>query len=178
MNIGILALQGAVEPHKEKLSRLGVTPIEVRRSDALLGIEGIILPGGESSTMLKLLKLNHLWGPLKEFAGMRPTWGVCAGAILLAKDVSAPKQESLEIIDIAIERNAYGRQLESFTDTITTTEHWPDREPTEEVFIRSPRICKVGDSVTTLATHKGRPVMIEQGYIFCHNVSSGAHRFG
>ena len=92
--IGILALQGAVGPHEDKLRSLGVTPVQVRRSRDLEGLKGIILPGGESTTMIHLLKLNELWDDLKIFVRQRPAWGVCAGAILLAKTVTSPSQQS------------------------------------------------------------------------------------
>src|SRR5688572_7061155 len=100
MVIGILALQGAVEPHSEKLERLNVSCRYVKKPEHLEGLAGIILPGGESSSMIHLLKLNQLWNPLKEFIQSKPAWGVCAGTILLAREVSHPKQISLDAMDI------------------------------------------------------------------------------
>ena len=98
MKVGILALQGAVQPHEAKLKILGVTPIQVRYPEQLEDLSGIILPGGESTTMIHLLKLNQLWEPLKTFVHSKPTWGICAGSILLAEKVSHPAQESLDAL--------------------------------------------------------------------------------
>ena len=110
----ILALQGAVEPHARKLSCLGIDSVMVIRTRHLDGLSGLILPGGESTTMIHLLGLNDLWEPLRLFAAGRPCLGVCAGAILLAKEVVGPTQASLGLMNIKVKRNAYGRQIESF----------------------------------------------------------------
>lgn len=165
MNIGILALQGAVEPHKQKLRELGVGVTEVRTPSDLQSLSGIILPGGESTTFLHLMKLNELIKPLTDLALRRPIWGVCAGAIVLAKEVSRPTQSSLQIIDISIERNAYGRQIDSFIDQITPVSHpgIPDWKPQEGVFIRAPRIKSTGPRVSVLFMHHDEPVMVEEG---------------
>ena len=161
MKIGILALQGAVEPHKKKLEQLGAKVIEVRTPQDLDGLHGIILPGGESTTFIHLLHLNSLWEPLKKFASERPTWGVCAGAILLAKKVSHPAQESLGLMDISIERNAFGRQVDSFIDLLVpTADIW---QPMEGVFIRAPRVREVGPGIRINFTWKDEPVMLEAG---------------
>lgn len=165
MKIGILALQGAVTPHAEKLAELGAEPVEVRTPADLVGLRGIILPGGESSSMIKLLKLNRLWEPLAEFAAHHPTWGVCAGAILLASEVSHPVQESLAKLDIAVSRNAFGRQNESFIDQLEPTNDWLDDESLEGVFIRAPRITKVTGGAKTLLAWRAEPVMVEQGHL-------------
>lgn len=161
MVIGILALQGAVNPHVEKLESLGVTSKLVRREGDLKDIQGIILPGGESTTMIHLLKLNDLWNPLQEFVRTKPTWGICAGAILLASEVSNPNQVSLGAVDISVERNAYGRQLESFISPLEPTPHWSSKETVSGVFIRAPQINRVGPKVRVLLTHEERPVLIE-----------------
>lgn len=163
MVIGILALQGAVEPHREKLSTLGVASRFVRQSKDLIGLSAIILPGGESSTMLHLLKLHGLWDDLKKFAQTQPTWGLCAGAILLANEVSSPAQDSLEALDIGIVRNAYGRQSESFISELKPTSEWTDSEGVEGFFIRAPKISRVGSQVKTLFTFGGEPVMVQKG---------------
>ena len=163
MKVGILALQGAVEPHVEKLKCLNVIPVEVRTPAELEGLSGIILPGGESTTMLHLLGLNGLWEPLKKFVHEKPAWGVCAGAILLAKTVSQPAQPSLGAINIEVNRNAFGRQRESFVSILTPTENWADREPVEGVFIRAPRITAVLGGVRVLLSYKDEPVMVEEG---------------
>ena len=167
LKIGVLALQGAVEPHFEKLEKLGATPILVKKENDLEGLAGIILPGGESTTILHLLKLNQLWNPLKTFAEKRPTWGICAGAILLAKEVSHPVQDSLAILSAAVERNAYGRQVASFIGPLEPTPFGKERfgsEPIEGVFIRAPKFHKLGTGVMNLFEQAGEPVMIQQGH--------------
>lgn len=163
--VGILALQGAVSPHEEKLRSLGVLTIQVRKPEHLLGLGGIILPGGESTAMIHLLKLNGLWEPLKKFVKTTPTWGVCAGSILLAKHVLNPSQESLETMEIEVERNAFGRQTESFISPVQPTSAWDGREPIEGIFIRAPRIRKTFGSTRVLFTLKDEPVMVEAEHL-------------
>ena len=166
MKIGILALQGAVQPHQEKLRELGIDAPEVRRREDLAGVDGIILPGGESSTMLKLLNINQMWDDFRSFVAEKPAWGICAGAILLAKHVSNPEQESLGAIDMDVERNAYGRQLDSFiTDHMQIDKAFPDGAGQEGVFIRAPRFTRLGPSVQTLITCRNDPVMVTSGHI-------------
>lgn len=166
MLIGILALQGAVEPHEQKLKQLGSQIRRVKTPDHLTGLSGIILPGGESSTMIHLLKLNSLWEPLNEFVQEKRTWGICAGAILLAKQVTSPEQASFQAIDISVERNAYGRQSESFsTFDLIPTEDWYNDKKVEGVFIRAPKILEVRSPARTLFKFKGEPVLVEQGKV-------------
>lgn len=165
MDIGILALQGAVQPHAKKLKDLGVTPREVRTPQELQGLAGIILPGGESSTMIHLLRLNQLWGPLGQFLDEKPSWGVCAGAILLARNVDHPKQASFGKLNLTAVRNAFGRQLESFIADVETTTNWkvPGKEGRlEGVFIRAPRFEELGADVEVLALWNGEPVFVRQ----------------
>lgn len=162
MKIGILALQGAVEPHELKLKQLGVDVCKVRRAEHLSLLSGIILPGGESSTMLHLLQLNQLWSPLKEFISQKPAWGICAGTILLANHVSHPEQPSFHAIHISVERNAYGRQNESFVSDVLPTENWYNDKPVEGVFIRAPKILEVKAPAKVLLTFKNEPVMVEE----------------
>jgi pyridoxal 5'-phosphate synthase pdxT subunit len=162
VKIGVLDLQGAVVPHREKLEALGVTPVLVKVPADLHSISGIILPGGESTAMIHLLKLNGLWEPLKDFTRVKPTWGVCAGAILLAAKVTCPTQECFHAIEMSIERNAYGRQIDSFVGEIEPTGDWISGNKLEAVFIRAPRISDVNGSVKTLFTHAGRPVLVQQ----------------
>jgi len=164
MLIGILALQGAVEPHAVKLDSLGVKTRPVKKIDDLDGLSGLILPGGESSTMIHLLKLHGLWGNLEDFARRKPVWGLCAGAILLAKKVSSPAQESLGALDISVTRNAYGRQTESFVDSLVPMNPLKNLEPCEGVFIRAPRIEQVGQKVEILYEWSHEPVMVQQGF--------------
>lgn len=161
LRIGILALQGAVEPHARKLSELEVTPIPVREESDLSSLSGIILPGGESTTMLRLIAMNRLWQPLKNFVTEKPTWGLCAGVILLAKSVVNPRQESLGVLDICVARNGYGRQRESFIDTITPTSRWPHSTPFESIFIRAPRILESGPLCEVLFFWHNEPVMVK-----------------
>lgn len=163
MIIGILALQGAVEPHEDKFKSLGVATRQVKHSKDLIGLSGIILPGGESTTVLHLLKLHGLWDDLKTFVSAKPSWGLCAGAILLAQDVSSPAQDSLKALDIGIIRNAYGRQSESFICSLEPTSHWIESESIEGVFIRAPKINRVGSQVKILFTFGGEPVMVQKG---------------
>jgi 5'-phosphate synthase pdxT subunit len=184
MNVGILALQGAVTPHKEKLRALGVTATEVRMPADLQNIQGLIIPGGESSTFLHLLKLNKLWEPLKDFVREKPTWGICAGAILLAKNVSHPEQESLDALDIDIERNAYGRQISSFVDDLSPSKNWPkENEFKEGVFIRAPIIKRVGAEVKPLFMHGKDTVMVQSKNVLASTFhpeltdSTGVHEY-
>ena len=166
MEIGILALQGAVEPHKKKLLELGATPVEVRVPSDLGRISGLILPGGESSAMVHLAKLNQIWEPLGVFAKTKPIWGVCAGAILLAREVTHPAQPSLNAIDIAVARNAFGRQLDSFIAPLDAGPDWNGPLGVEGVFIRAPRITAVGPHTKVLFRWKGEPVMVREGNAF------------
>jgi len=163
VKVGILALQGAVEPHARILERVGAEVVRVRKPNELLGLSGMILPGGESTAMIHLLKLNHLWEPLKNFVVAKPVWGVCAGAILLAKEVTHPKQESLQATDVTVARNAFGRQNESFTAQLEIGPAWTGAESMEGVFIRAPRFTRVGPEVSVLFKHQGEAVMVEEG---------------
>lgn len=169
MQIGILALQGAVKPHFEIFSALGIQTLLVRTAQTLSEVDGIVLPGGESSAMIHLLKLNQLWTPLQDYVRTKPTWGICAGSILLARSVSSPAQESLNVLDIQIQRNAYGRQLESFIDKIQPTESAQNKMPEESewegVFIRAPQIHEIASNVEVLCYHKELPVAVE-----CKNI--------
>jgi 5'-phosphate synthase pdxT subunit len=165
MKIGVLALQGDFSLHAAALARCGVEAVEIRKPEQLADVDGLIIPGGESTTLLKLM---HEWGfvpALESFhrAG-KPIFGTCAGLILLARDVENPPQFSLGLIDVGVERNAYGRQRETFEATGAAT--LDGREvPVEMVFIRAPRIRRVGPAVATLARHGGEAVMARQGTV-------------
>ncbi len=159
MVIGILSVQGALEPHERILKSRGINTLQVKKPKDLEKLAGIILPGGESTSMIHLLKLNDLWQPLKNFAREKPTWGVCAGVILLASKVTHPQQESLEVMNLEVERNSYGRQRESFVGTISPKH--ADWKEMEGVFIRAPRILKTSASAQTLLEFNGEPVLIE-----------------
>ncbi|WP_433964731.1 pyridoxal 5'-phosphate synthase glutaminase subunit PdxT [Tunturiibacter gelidiferens] len=166
--IGILALQGAYEAHAKVLATLEVTTRLIRTPDQLFtsehhpSIDGLIIPGGESTTMLKFLERNGFLDSLTSFVRTVPTFGTCAGAILLANDVQNPAQISLAALDITIERNAYGRQLDS---TILTAPTKLPGAPLEMVFIRAPRITRTGPQVETLATRDDFPVLVRQGHL-------------
>jgi 5'-phosphate synthase pdxT subunit len=163
MKIAILAIQGDYAAHAAMLDRLGVEHAYVRRPDDLKAVDAIILPGGESTTHLKVMTEEGLFGALKDFASNGGAFfGTCAGAILLAKGVHGPTQESLGLLDISILRNGYGRQLASEIHTGATKLR---KEPVEMVFIRAPVIQSVGTGVEILAEDAGHPVLVQQGRI-------------
>ena len=157
MKIGVLALQGDFDAHRKRLLELGAEVVLIKKPEQLDGIDGLIIPGGESSTFLKLLG-EAGFEKLKKFVRAKPTFGTCAGAILLAKEVENPAQTGLGAIDIAIRRNAYGRQLES-----SIREGRFGGSPLEMVFIRAPKIERVGREVEVLATEGNDPVVVRQG---------------
>lgn len=162
MRIGVLALQGDFGLHAKALEKCGVEAVEVRKPSELDEIDGLIIPGGESTTLLKLMDAWNFTPALEKFHGAgKPIFGTCAGLILLARDVENPKQFSLGLIDVAVERNAYGRQRESF-ETPGTVKLDGAPVPLEMVFIRAPRIRRVGPGVEVLAEHRGEPVMARQ----------------
>lgn len=160
--IGVLALQGDFEAHALALARAGARAAEVRTVEQLEAAEGLVIPGGESTTMLKLMSYYGLFEPLREYAARRPVFGTCAGAILLARDVLNPKQASLEVLDMTIERNAYGRQLDSHVARLRGHALQGDTD-LEAVFIRAPIIRRVGDGGLVLARHNGDPVLVGFG---------------
>ncbi len=156
--VGVLALQGGFEAHQRALDSAGADTLQVRTVEDLNRVEALVIPGGESTTMLKLLGYMNLLEPLRSFAGTKPVFGTCAGAILLATEVTCPSQNSLDVIDMTIERNGYGRQIDSRVAQID----FPGG-PMEAVFIRAPIIRRTGPDVTVLAEYQGTPVLIEQG---------------
>jgi pyridoxal 5'-phosphate synthase pdxT subunit len=158
--IGILAIQGDYAAHAEALAELGATPVEVRKREELTGLDGLILPGGESTTILKFLERGHLFDDLKHFCSTRPVFGTCAGAILLAREVRNPAQRSLGVLDIVVERNAYGRQIDS---SILFSDSKLPGEKLEMVFIRAPRIVETGPEVEVLARREGLATLVRQG---------------
>ncbi|MBM3767535.1 MAG: pyridoxal 5'-phosphate synthase glutaminase subunit PdxT [Acidobacteria bacterium] len=157
--IGVLALQGDYEAHARAIVRAGGEACEVRTAEELQAVDGLIIPGGESTTMLKLLDRENLFEPLRAFGNAKPVFGTCAGAILLAREVSNPKQNSLGLVDIAVERNAYGRQLDSRVTSI----EGENLGAMEAVFIRAPIIRRAGAGVKVIASYNGDPVLVEQG---------------
>ena len=160
--IGVLAIQGDYAAHADALSESGADPVEVRKPDQLAGLDGLILPGGESTTVLRFLEKHSFFEILAEFCASNPVFGTCAGAILLAREVRNPPQRSLGLLDATVERNAYGRQIDS---TILTAETALPGGPLEMVFIRAPRIVETGPAVQVLARRDGSPVLVKQGNV-------------
>lgn len=160
--IGVLALQGDFHAHAGALERAGAEPVEIRSAGQLASIDGLVIPGGESSTMLTLLNATELTEPLREFGKRKPVFGTCAGAILLASSVTNPVQESLNLVDMDVERNAYGRQLDSRIVQLEAKDARLE-SPFEAVFIRAPIIRRVGENARVLAEYAGTPVLVEHG---------------
>ncbi len=164
--VGVLSLQGDFAAHGAALRRAGAEPVYVREAAQLAGLDGLVIPGGESTTMLKLLHYGGLMDPLAEFARRKPVFGTCAGAILMASQVTGPAQESFGLMDLAVERNGYGRQVDSRVTAIEPDADFERRTapgPLEAVFIRAPIIRRVGDRAKVLARYAGDPVLVEQG---------------
>jgi pyridoxal 5'-phosphate synthase pdxT subunit len=173
MTIGVLALQGDFDAHRKRLEELGAKVVLVKKPEQLDNIDGLVIPGGESSTFLKLLGEKG-FEKLKQFVRVKPTFGTCAGAILLAKEVENPKQRGLGVLDIRIRRNAYGRQVDS-----SIREGKFQGEPAEMVFIRAPKIQCVGPGVEVIATEGHNPVAVRQGKVMAatfHPELSDDHR--
>ncbi len=164
--VGVLALQGDYEAHARAIEQLGHRARRVKRLQHLAGCDALVLPGGESTTMLKFLQDEELFEPLAGWCRSgAPVLGTCAGAILLARDVTGPPQASLGVIDITVERNAYGRQIDSFVAPLEETPCDALRG-LEAVFIRAPVIREVGPEVEVLARHGGHPVAVRQGPVY------------
>lgn len=179
--IGVLAIQGDYAAHAEALTEAGAEPVEVRNPDELESLDGLILPGGESTTMLKFLERSapdrpSFFEALRDYVKTRPVFGTCAGAILLAREVRHPHQRSLGALDAVVDRNAYGRQIDSMI--LTAPSSLPG-EPLEMVFIRAPRIAETGPGVEVLARREGFPVLVRQGNLMAatfHPELSGDRR--
>jgi len=154
MRIGVLALQGDFDAHRRRLEELGAEVVLVKKPEQLDQIDGLIIPGGESSAFLKLLG-EEGFAKLREFVLTRPSFGTCAGAILLAKEVENPKQSALGALDITVQRNAYGRQMDS-----SIREGQFQNSPIEMVFIRAPKIARIGPGVEVIAREGADPVMV------------------
>src|ERR1700692_4027010 len=159
MKIGILALQGDFDAHSRRVAELGAEPVLVRKPEQLDGLDGLIIPGGESSVFLNLLGENG-FQKLSEFVRNKPAFGTCAGCILLAREVENPPQQGIGALDITVRRNAYGRQIDS---TILEGPTTLPGGPLEQVYIRAPRIERAGPEVEVLASRDGHPVLIRQG---------------
>jgi 5'-phosphate synthase pdxT subunit len=165
MKIGVLALQGDFDAHRRRLEQLGAEVVLVKKPEQLDSLDGLVIPGGESGTFLKLLGTAG-FEKLKQFVRTKPTFGTCAGAILLAAEVENPAQAGLGALNIRIRRNAYGRQIDSSIREgkfLRNLEGQPAESPLEMVFIRAPKISHVGDDVEVLATEGSDPVVVRQG---------------
>jgi 5'-phosphate synthase pdxT subunit len=162
ITIGVLALQGDYEAHARAFKCAGARTTLVRKPAELAGLDGLVMPGGESTTMLKFLEKDGFFDALGRFASTTPCFATCAGVILLAREVLNPKQRSLGVLDATVERNAYGRQIDSAILTLPTE---LSGGPLEMVFIRSPRITRVGESVQVLARRDGFPTLVRQGHL-------------
>lgn len=164
MKIGVLALQGAFIEHSKMLARLGVTAVEARLPHQLAELDGLIIPGGESTTIGKLASAYGLIEPLRQFAAAKPTWGTCAGMIFLAKDIGRQQQPILGAMDITVDRNAFGRQINSFETDLAIAEIGD--QPFHAVFIRAPVVTAVETPVEVLARlDDGRIVAVRQGHL-------------
>ncbi len=166
MKIGVVSLQGDFEKHAQAIRSLGVDSFYVRQPSQLAQVDGLILPGGESTTMLRLLDWENMFDAIVEFAKEKPLLGTCAGCILMASQVTSPSQRSMGVIDISVERNAYGRQVHSSIRQLDPQPAFVERsEPgaLEAVFIRAPVIRRVGEGVLVLIADGPDPVLVEQG---------------
>jgi len=155
--VGVLALQGDFEANRKRIEELGVEVVLVKKTEQLEEVDGLVIPGGESSTFLKLLG-EAGFQKLKDFVRLKPTFGTCAGAILLAKEVENPNQSGLGALDVGIRRNAYGRQIDS-----SIREGIFRGAPIEMVFIRAPKFSRLGPQVQVLGTEGSDPVVVRQG---------------
>ncbi len=158
-HIGVLAIQGDYDAHATALREAGAEAVLVRKPEELAAVDGLIIPGGESTTFLKFLARDGFLNALQDFVQQKPTFGTCAGCILLAKEVRNPAQESLAVLDVTVERNAYGRQIDS---AIVDAETRLEGGPLEMVYIRAPRIVTTGAEVEVLAERDGFPVLVRQ----------------
>ena len=160
MDIGVLALQGDFDAHRRMLERLGASIRLIRKPEELDSVDGLVIPGGESSTFLKFLQQGGFLDKLREFVRTKPAFGTCAGAILLAKEITNPEQQGLGALDVRIRRNAYGRQIDS-----SVREGRLGDSPIEMVFIRAPKFERLGPGVEVVARQEEEPVVVRQGKI-------------
>ncbi|MCE2983788.1 MAG: pyridoxal 5'-phosphate synthase glutaminase subunit PdxT [Parachlamydia sp.] len=162
MLVGILALQGDFSKHQEMLTKLNVRSKLVKKKEDLAECDGLILPGGESTVLFKLLEFSGLKDEIALFASQKPVFGTCAGLILMAKDIEGSSAKPFNLLDITVRRNAYGRQTESFeTPLVICFKNEQIRVP--GFFIRAPEICQMGQSVEVLGEWEGKPVLVRQG---------------
>ena len=168
--VGVLGLQGAYAKHVTVLQQLGIQSIDVRSCYDLEKCEGLIIPGGETTTMTKLIEENDLYDAMVQFAEENPIFGTCAGMILMATHVEDDKVRTFNLIDMVVDRNAYGRQVDSFVDELDVQ---TNGEPFTMrcVFIRAPRVSELGEGVDVLASINGEPVLVRQG----HHLAAAFH---
>lgn len=169
LTVGVLALQGAFFKHIEMLRQAGAIAVEVRKPQDLIKCDGLIIPGGESTTISKLLSFIGLRDPIKEFSRSKPIFGTCAGLIVMSHEIlgnlaNEVSSQSLDLLNITVERNAYGRQTESFQDEIQISLKSNVSTSFPAIFIRAPRIKHVNKEIKVLAEYKGEPVFIQQGF--------------
>lgn len=162
--IGVLALQGAFSKHIEMLKQLGVNTCEVRRPEELKGCDGLIIPGGESTTMMKQINFIALREALQEFGKQKPMFGTCAGLILMSKHIKADQMKPFGFIDIEVERNAFGRQADSFVQEIELVLETKKSQKFPALFIRAPRIRECGPDVKVLAKFEDEAILVRQGH--------------
>ena len=158
MTVGVLSLQGAFSLHHDMLRLNNVTSLSVRDPDELMKCDGLIIPGGESSVLSKLIMKNNLIDAIKAFSESKPVFGTCAGMIIMSKNTNDKKVCSLNLIDIDVNRNAWGRQIDSFNTNLTIFDY-----SFNAIFIRAPKINSIGDSVKVLSEYKGNPVLVSSG---------------
>jgi pyridoxal 5'-phosphate synthase pdxT subunit len=162
--IGVLALQGAFAKHAEMLRTLGVKIVEVRKPADLLLCDALVVPGGESTTIMKQMHFIQLREPFIEFAAKKPVFGTCAGLILMSRSIIGDKMQPFHLLEIDVERNAFGRQVESFHTDLELNLKPGQIKEVPAVFIRAPRIRQISENVTVLAKWQDEPVLVRQGF--------------
>lgn len=165
MLIGVLALQGDFAKHEDRLRSLGAPVCHVRTPQELEACDALIIPGGESTVILRQLDFVKMKRPLQEFAQQKPIFGTCAGLILMASSIHSSTMKPLGLLDIAVERNAFGRQVESFQASIALHLTSEQAKAFQAFFIRAPRIRANGEQVKVLASYQGEPVLVQQGHL-------------
>lgn len=162
--VGVLALQGDFAKHIEMIRSIGARAKEVRKAEDLDECDGLIIPGGESTVMLRQMDFMQIKEALAAFAKEKPVFGTCAGLILMSKEIQKSKMEPFKLLDVVVERNAFGRQIESFVAPIEVQISPQHVKVLQAYFIRAPRIRAVSPDVQVLATYKGEPVLVRQGH--------------
>lgn len=169
--VGVLALQGDFSKHLEAVQLVGAIAKQVRYVHELELCDGLIIPGGESTTIMHHLRAKDFHGPLNVFAAKKPVYGSCAGLILISKEIVLDKMKPFELIDISVERNAFGRQVESFRTDVQLHIGHGKPHAISAIFIRAPRIRRLGEGVQVLAKYNDEPILVQQG----HHLGSTFH---